>query len=96
MDDIGPFDIYFYTIEKDNIIILWEKELFPIKNIFPLNKINYYNIEINIPSKPIDILYQGYGKNWSIPQNKGDYSYNYNYNIEKFCSKKNYFLVKKY
>jgi hypothetical protein len=86
MNDIGPFDIYFYVFEKNNIKILWEKEVFPIKNIFPLKKINYYNMKINIPSKPIDILYQGYGESWSIPQKKGDYNYN---KVMENISKKN-------
>jgi len=101
MNDIGPFDIYFYVFEKNNIKISWEKELFPIKNIFPLKKINYYNMEINIPSKPIDILYQGYGENWSIPQKKGNYNYNYIYSnktIEAFDNNSNcnyiyYFII---
>jgi phosphorylcholine metabolism protein LicD len=96
MNDIGPFDIYFYVFEKNNIKILWEKEVFPIKNIFPLKKINYYNMKINIPSKPIDILYQGYGESWSIPQKKGDY--NYNKIIETFdnnlnCNYIYYFII---
>ena len=38
MNDIGPFDIYFYVFEKNNIKILWEKEVFPIKNIFSLKE----------------------------------------------------------
>ncbi len=53
-------------------------------------------MKINIPSKPIDILYQGYGESWSIPQKKGDY--NYNKIIETFdnnlnCNYIYYFII---
>lgn len=67
LDDVGPFDIFFYEERKDTIYILCCEQSFLKKDIFPLNKIICYGYDIFIPFNPLSILQTEYGTTWTIP-----------------------------
>lgn len=73
MNNIGPFDIYFYHFHEQDILIESDGPLLFSKNdIFPLKKIVFHDIPINIPCFEKKIVEQIYGKKWmtSISKNK--------------------------
>ena len=97
---IGPFDIYFYTLENDSILINWEYNLYKKLDIFPTKKIKFNNYFINIPNDPNEILIQTYGINYMIPLSKQNYSFDQITNVRmkkkdcKYYFKKNYYELK--
>lgn len=77
---LGPFDIYIFDIDdnKGVIEIKWEKELFNITDIFPTKKVNLHSYTLYIPNNSKKIIEKVYGKDWSIPNKKGNKNYVYN------------------
>jgi len=70
-------DFYIYEELDDNdIIIRWDGGLlFNKLDIFPLKKITFKNININIPNNSEKILDEVYGLNWKTPLLKTEYSW---------------------
>lgn len=69
-NDIGPFDIYFYTEDANYIYIPWMKSKYEKDIIFPLKEVNFNNEKIYIPNNPIQFFELYYGNDWKIPQQK--------------------------
>lgn len=69
-NNIGPFDIYFYINEEDNIYIPWDKNRFSKDIIFPLKKVYFENEYIYIPYNSIQFCEIYYGKDWRTPKQK--------------------------
>lgn len=68
-NNVGPFDIYFYTDIDDSIHFPWDGNKFEKKMIFPLKKKKWKNYTIYIPNKSKDVCKFYYGSDWKIPKN---------------------------
>lgn len=66
LDDLGPFDIYFYEIKNNKIYIPWENDVYNMDLILPPKKINFYNYNVYIPNKSKQFVSSYYGYFWKI------------------------------
>jgi hypothetical protein len=73
-------DFYFYTETDEKILDRWnflgrpfedEKMMeIPKSIMFPLNKLDFFEVKINIPYNPPAVLFFLYGKDWRIKMAK--------------------------
>lgn len=72
----GPIDIYFYEFHQDDTLIRWDGYLlFSKTDIFPLKKITFNNVLVNIPYNSNKILTEIYGINYLVPIKKETYKW---------------------
>ena len=76
-DNIGPFDIYIYNYDNDDILLPWDGNLlFNQKLILPIKQVFFCDFLVYVPNNIEEILFDIYGKNWKIPQTKNiDYNW---------------------
>ena len=74
-DDIGPIDVYMYSKNlEEYILIPWDGDILFKKNeIFPLHQISFYGKQCLVPNLCEQIIEQIYGDNWRIPLSKKSY-----------------------
>ena len=84
IENFGHVDIYFYEYRNTDILIRWDGNLlFSYNDIFPLKKVNFKGITINIPFNSEKVIEDTYGKNWRIPLKKDEYDWNLITNVRK-------------
>ena len=76
VDEIGPFDIYFYEDRGEDILIRWDGNLlFSKKDIFPLQTVEFHGFPVKIPNNAEEICRQVYGDQWRIPLRTDEYEW---------------------